>query len=122
MNTKKLLALVLTLAMLVSMLVVPASAAGLTDISTHWAKDSIQRWVDAGVINGYDNGTFKPNNPITRAEFATILAKALGLSGTSDKKFSDVSGWATDYIYACAAAGIVNTSFTFFLVLQKRIL
>ena len=44
MKIKKLLALVLTVAMVISMLVMPASAAGLKDIKDHWAKDSIERW------------------------------------------------------------------------------
>ena len=109
MKIKKLLALALVLAMVISMVILPANAVNLSDISDHWAKDSIQRWVDAGIINGYQDGTFKPNGNITRGEFATILSKAFGLSGKSDKTFSDVSGhWAEKYVYACAAAGIVG--------------
>ena len=111
MKIKKMLALALTVAMVLSMLVMPASAASLSDIADHWAKDSIERWVDAGVIGGYPDGSFNPNGSITRAEFATILAKAFGLTGKSGTSFSDVerdNHWAKDYIYACAAAGIVG--------------
>jgi len=109
MKIKKLLVLLLTVAMVVTLLVMPASAASLSDLGNHWAKDSIDRWVDSGVIGGYPDGTFKPDGSITRAEFATILAKAFGLSGKGDKVFSDVDAhWAKDYIYACAASGIVG--------------
>jgi len=110
MKIKKLLALVLTLAMVISMLVMPASAAGLTDIGSHWAKDSIQRWVDGGILKGYADGTFKADNPIKRSEFAHILVQTLGLTGTSSTTFNDVPDdhWAKASIYACAANGIVG--------------
>lgn len=111
MKIKKLLALALTVAMVLSMLVMPAAAAGLTDVPGHWAENSIQRWVDSSILNGYEDGTFKPDGYITRAEFATILAKTLGLTEKGNVSFSDVeeeNHWAKDYIYACAAVGIVT--------------
>lgn len=43
----------------------------------HWAEDSIVKCVKAGLINGYTDGTFKPNNTVTRAEIASMLAKLL---------------------------------------------
>ena len=54
---------------------------------------AIDALVNSGVINGYEDGTFKPDNTITRAEFATILsrstAKGITLSATTNK-FADV--------------------------------
>lgn len=46
------------------------------DIKNHWAKDTIEKWKDKGVISGYPDGTFKPDNPVTRAELAKILTLA----------------------------------------------
>jgi len=43
-----------------------------TDISGHWAEASIITMLNTGVIGGYPDGTFKPNNPITRAELQLL--------------------------------------------------
>lgn len=55
-------------------------AALFTDISGHWAQVSILNAYYDGFVNGYTDGTFLPNNTITRAEFVTILAKVLDSS------------------------------------------
>jgi len=86
-----------------------ATPAGLKDISGHWAEANIKTLVGAGAISGYPDGTFKPNATITRAEFATILAKAFKLAPSTSKVFADTANhWAKDSISAAAAAGIVN--------------
>lgn len=46
------------------------------DIRGHWAKAEIENLVRKGIINGYPDGTFKPENKITRAEFLVLLSKA----------------------------------------------
>jgi hypothetical protein len=64
-----------------------------------------------GIIAGYPDGTFKPNADITRAEFATMLAKALGLNITNTTTaFTDVAQGSWDYgpVNAAAAAGLVS--------------
>ena len=50
-----------------------------SDVSNgkHWAEQYINKCVKAGLINGYSDGTFKPNNTITRAEICTMFAKLL---------------------------------------------
>lgn len=45
------------------------------DITGHWAKDSIRWCVEHGLMKGYPDGSFKPNDPVTRAEMATILKR-----------------------------------------------
>jgi len=81
----------------------------LTDISGHWAKDSIEHLVQMGAIAGYPDNTFKPDNPITRAEFAVVLVKAFDLEAATGKVFDDTaSHWAKDYIATAAANGIVT--------------
>lgn len=81
----------------------------LTDISGHWAKDSIEHLVQMGAIAGYPDNTFKPDNPITRAEFAVVLVKAFGLESATGKVFDDTaSHWAKEYIATAAANGIVT--------------
>ncbi len=53
------------------------SAFAVTDISGHWAEEIINEWVTVGNIGGYPDGTFRPNNPITRAEFAVLLNRIM---------------------------------------------
>ena len=64
-----------------------------------------------GLINGYPDGTFKPDNTITRAEFAAIVARAFKLEDKPvTTEFTDVPSthWATGNIGAAYAAGIIN--------------
>lgn len=54
--------------------------AGITfrDIDTHWAKATIEWGVDKGIVNGYANGTFMPNQNVTEAEFIRMLVVGIG--------------------------------------------
>nr|WP_245252199.1 S8 family serine peptidase [Paenibacillus sediminis] len=82
---------------------------GITDIGTHWALVPIVHLVEAGAINGYPDGTFRPNNTITRAEFVSILVRAFNLKKQPGKVFSDTQNhWAKDAIATAYAYGIVN--------------
>lgn len=79
------------------------------DIKTHWARTSIDKLVAAGAISGYPDGSFRPDNPISRAEFATMLVKAFKLEAKNGKVFKDTANhWAKDAIAAAAANGIVS--------------
>ena len=53
----------------------------LTDLTGHWAENTIAQALLEGFVNGYPDGTFKPNNPITRAEFTVMLMNALTKQG-----------------------------------------
>jgi len=43
------------------------------DVENHWAKSSINLWIEKGLIKGYSDGTFKPNGYITRGEFINLV-------------------------------------------------
>lgn len=74
-------------------------AIQFTDISKHWAESTIKSFVNSKYINGYNDGTFRPDNLITRAEFVKILNKYFGLTNKSGKVFSDTSShWAKEEI------------------------
>nr|MBA5588595.1 S-layer homology domain-containing protein [Anaerobacillus isosaccharinicus] len=48
------------------------------DVSTdHWASKEIETVKEAGIMNGFADGTFKPNEPVTRAQLATVAANLL---------------------------------------------
>lgn len=67
-------------------------------------------FVSAGIIQGYEDGTFRPNNVITRAEFITILSRLLDMETTEEKgKFTDISEhWAKETIEYFARYGYIN--------------
>jgi hypothetical protein len=83
-------------------------AVSLNDIKGHWAQQSIEELVARGGVGGYPDGSFKPGNTVTRAEFAVMLVKTLQLE-KGDKVFSDtIDHWAKDEIAAASSRGIVN--------------
>ena len=85
------------------------AAPGLSDVQGHWAADTIQKMVDAGVVAGQPDGTFKPDNNISRAEFATLVVKAFKLEEKAGKVFTDTSDhWAKAFISTANANGIVS--------------
>ncbi len=84
-------------------------AADPVDISNHWAQDYILNLVTKDVINVYPDGTFKPEENITRGDFATALAKLMNLVPVSDLKFNDLSNYPNQkYINALVENGIIN--------------
>lgn len=92
-------------------LVVPPGQAAVQfgDIQGHWAEASIQQMADEGVVKGYPDGTFKPDNNISRAEFATVLVQAFKMEKKDGKVFNDTSShWAKDYIATASAHGVVS--------------
>lgn len=84
----------------------PAGAAAVKDINGHWAQSTIQSWIDSGRINGYPDGTFKPDNKVTRAEMVKLVNNAFGFTSGSSATFSDVKSdyWA----YAEIQKGVGN--------------
>ena len=87
---KKTLFSVLVL-VLVTVLSISVFAATYTDIDGHWAEESIERWTDEKVLNGYSDGTFKPNNLLTRAEYVAIISRMFEPKNTADlSKFKDL--------------------------------
>ncbi|SHE97353.1 S-layer homology domain-containing protein [Tissierella praeacuta DSM 18095] len=83
-------------------------------VGTEYEK-AISRLVAFGIIEGYPDGTFKPEKEVTRAEFAKILIEALGIgnatkAATGVTKFSDVpaSHWASGYINVASGQGLIK--------------
>ena len=76
------------------------SNTAFNDINNHWAKDTIEKWKDKGIISGYPDGTFKPDAPVTRAELAKILTLAFDLQEKSALSYGDVEAenWYYPYL------------------------
>ncbi|WP_315911007.1 RCC1 domain-containing protein [Xylanibacillus composti] len=83
-----------------------------SDISGHWAEASIKKAVVDGIVAGYPDGTFKPNHPVTRAEFIVMLAGAMKLDGAGAAlHFQDqdqIGSWAKGAAALAVEAGIVS--------------
>ena len=62
-----------------------------------------------GIISGYEDGNFKPERTLTRAEFAALIVRALGLEAKSDAKFSDVpkTAWYARSVAAASEYGLI---------------
>ena len=74
-----------------------------------WYNNAVSTLTNAGIIDGYEDGTFKPNGNITRAEFATIAVRFFEATYEGENLFPDIDGhWAQDYINEAANAGIVD--------------
>lgn len=70
-------------------------AANFSDIENNWAKENINNLVNRGIINGYTDGTFRPNNNVTVGEAVKMLITSLGIEPTIE-----YSGhWATKYMF-----------------------
>jgi hypothetical protein len=105
---KKVFILMLTVVFSLTALI-PAYAQS-SDTEGHWASSVISKWMDNGVITGYNDGTFKPENYITRAEFVTILDRIFKYQEKTDEKFSDVpkNAWFADAVEKAFAAGVTS--------------
>ena len=91
---------------------VPITAAGttFTDVKSHANKTAIEALASRQIINGMGDGTFAPNSNMTRAQFATITVKALGLTAKANNNFTDVKAadWFAPYVGTANTYGIVN--------------
>ena len=88
-----------------------AFAAPLSDIAGEECEDAVNVLTELGVVKGYPNGSYKPENIVTRAEMAVIVVSALGLAdyakGTS--KFKDMGGhWSNSFVAYATSLGVIS--------------
>lgn len=89
------------------------ASISFTDVKkSNWVYSEVSKAVKAGYIGGYENNTFRANNPLTRQEAAVIAAKVLKLSTSSTPlKFKDnaqISAWAKAAVASAADKKIIN--------------
>ena len=84
------------------------------DVSA-WYADAVRQMTGFGLVNGYTNGTFKPNAKITRAEFVAILSRLPHDAIGTDKSFNDVpkTNWAYDAVQTALAQGWLSAGTNF---------
>jgi hypothetical protein len=105
-------------ALVVATLALPALATEFPDVPTdHWAWCYIQGVSDAGIVSGYDDGLYRPEQPVTRDQMAVYIARAIAGGdgnvpdpGCSTPPFTDVpcDQWARKYIQSCVSEQVVQ--------------
>lgn len=112
--SKKIFSLVMTLLLVFSM-IVPTIAAPLEDVKDTKYEEAVARLNALGILTGYEDGTFKADKTITRAEFAAVSMRALGLDETAKSSkgataFKDVAAthWASGYINLATSKGVIK--------------
>lgn len=110
---KKILALVLALTLALGTF--SFAAAAPEDVVGTDYEDAVNKLVYLGIIAGFPDGTYRPAEPVTRAQFAKIIVTALGVGEAAQyaagaTKFADVPAdhWATGFINVAVDLGIIN--------------
>lgn len=117
MTFKRTIMTILTMILLMSTAISPVYAAkgsvgknSVSDIDNHWASAQLNKWLEKGLIKGYEDGTIKPDNPITRAEFITIINHLFGFTEQMTVSFTDVKNtdWFAGEIAKANKAGYIS--------------
>jgi len=97
---------VLTLIIMLSMLISSVSTvyAQVSDVEKHWAKEEISYMLDKGFLTGYPDGTFRPEDNVSKAEFYRIINNLMGYAEKAEFRFKDVK--SEDWFYNDVAKGI----------------
>ncbi|MBB6217239.1 beta propeller repeat protein [Anaerosolibacter carboniphilus] len=85
------------------------------DMNSHWAREIVDVIAARYIISGYEDETFRPDKPMTRAEFVTVIMKSMGdreinQNLSEEKIFTDVEEnfWAKEFVYAAHQKGWVS--------------
>lgn len=114
---KRIVSLLLALSMVLSMFTVSFAGTSLKDIEGKKYQAAVEALVELGVVSGYPDGTYLPDNVVTRAELAKLLVVAYGLETAAESAkgvtpFADVNAvanhWASGYINVSADYKFVN--------------
>ena len=82
----------------------------ISDISGHWAEETIKKWIDNDLITGYPDESFKPNGNITKAEFITLVNRIYGYYKAAEKNYTDVkeNDWYFDALAIAKENGYMS--------------
>ncbi|MFD2332691.1 S-layer homology domain-containing protein [Cohnella sp. GCM10020058] len=87
-----------------------AAAGTSADTAGHWAGGTMAEWQRLGLINGFQDGTLRPDQVISRIEFVALANRLFAYKGTASLKFADVPGsaWFAAQVQAAVAAGYID--------------
>lgn len=84
----------------------------LNDVAGHWAASAISQAVNKGIIFGYKDGSFRPEQAVNRAEFITLLGRALQMEQNAAspifKDAGNIPAWAQSFVAQAVISGIIN--------------
>ena len=98
----------------------PVYAVSFSDIEGHWAYDNIIKLAEEGIVNGYEDGTFRPENMVTYGEFMKLVMCTYIPNNNFDK-FSDTRHWAWGYVLGAEMRRLVPVGFVSLEKLDKPI-
>lgn len=113
---KKLLSILLILTVFGAFWGVPALGAAFPDTAGHWAEADIQAMAAAGVVSGYPDGTFRPDAPVTRAEFAKIICELYDLPTKDYGSFIYEDVDPNEWYYPYVPAFLITTHLQFMII------
>lgn len=89
-----------------------SQSSGFTDVASEaWYNNAVSTLTRAGILDGYEDGSFRPNASITRAEFTKIAVSFFKhVGGASSSPFNDVpdSAWYAEFVKAAAELGLID--------------
>jgi|GEM_PF-2139742 len=101
-TAKRLLCMIICIVLMLPDL---AFGIGVDDVKGHWAEPQVREWINKGYIKSYGDGSFKPDNPVTRAEFMAIVNRSFGFSDNSAQlDYIDVK--SADWFYEDVAKAV----------------
>ena len=110
---KRVLSLILAVSMVMSMFTFSFAGTTLKDVDGTEYQAAVEALVELGIVNGYEDGTYRPEQNVSRAEMAKLLVVAAGLEPAAKlvegaTKFADVNGgWASGYVNVASEYGYV---------------
>ena len=95
--------------LVLSLLLFAPAVHGFSDLEGHWAEETVRNLVRLEILHGYPDKTFRPDQSITRAELAKILAVTFNLKSSSGQASSDTADhWAKEYAGALVEKKIIT--------------
>jgi pectate lyase/pectin methylesterase-like acyl-CoA thioesterase len=91
-------------------LIVQSGSVSFDDLADHWSKADVELLASKWIVDGTGENRFSPDSPVTRAEFAALLVRSMGLSEKESSIFTDVNGaeWYAGAVGAASEAGIID--------------
>lgn len=106
---KRKISLVIVFMMVMSLMIPTFAFGAKKDYSGHWAEDTIDEWYEKDYVIGYEDGSFKPDQTITRAEFMKMVNKAFDYTEKGSTNFEDVESddWFYQDVQKAVKAGYI---------------
>ena len=115
---KKVVMIMCVVVMLITAM--PVYAVSFSDINGHWAHDNIIKLAGQGVVNGYEDGTFRPENMVTYGEFMKLVVCSYVPEKNIIKNLPD-KHWAAGYVATAEVWGLMPPGTVFLDELDKPI-